>query len=369
MTRSHAGRRNGGPGPHRAQRRRDLSHAGQAVDPGTYRGVLRGTRAGAVIPRSGRPRRGPGVQRPGRRPSVRLTSGRQRGDHHRTGHLTSGRRRADRRRMNHGGQAGHFVRCRHPGMRRRGHARQAVVAGRHLRPGRRNGARVLPRAGHRRAGRRCAGGRHGSHRCASCRSAGHPHGGHRRAGRRCAGGRHGSHRCAGRRCGDWPQSADQQAGNRSPGDCRRGRGHERDGRCSRRRSRATLPGRPGRCRCGRNPACSPVSHPMGYPGPDGCHSSCLHPDCWAAGPSFQCPRCRHPGFRRRCFGHHRTGLRSHYWRVPDRYSRRDPAQHRCWNGPDRGRHPPSGSGPAPCHQYGSGRPDPARLPRSCSALS
>ena len=257
-------------------------------------------------------------------------------------HLTSGRRRDDRRRMNHGRQAGHFVRCRHPGMRRRGHARQAVMAGQHLRPDRRNDAGVLPRAGHRRGGRRCAGGRHGSHRYASCRSAGHPHGGHRRAGRQCGGrqcadGRHGNHSYAGRRCGDWPhaghQYADQQAGNCSPGDCRRGCGHERDERCSRRRSRATLPGRPGRCRCGRNPACSPVSHPMGYPSPDGCHSSCLHPDCWAAGPSFQCPRCQHPGCRfpgcrRRCLGHHRTGLRPHCWRVPDRYSRRDPGQHR-----------------------------------------
>ena len=398
-----------------------------------------------MIPRSGRPRRGPAVRRPGPQQSDRLTSGRQQRDRHRGGYLANGRQWDGRRRTNHGWQAGRFVGCRHPGMSRR---RQGAAAGRHLRPDRRNGARAPPRAGHHRgdhqcAGHQCAGDRRGSHQSAGCHYGGHLHGGHRRGGRRCADDRHGSHPCAGccpaehphadhrpaghpygagrhgsyrcaschsaghrregRRCGAGPHGshpcagccpaehphadrqhadrpcgagphedhryADQRVGNYSPADCHPGRGHERDGRCSRRRSRATRPGRPGRCRCGRNPAYSPVSHPTGCSGPDGCHSSCFHPDCWAAGQCFQCPGCQCPGCQRHRFRRPRTGPRPYRWRVPDRYSRRDPGQHHCWDGPDRRRYPPSGSGCAPCHRYGPGRPDPARLPRSCSTLS
>jgi hypothetical protein len=283
-----------------------------------------------VVPRSGRPRRGPVVQRAGHQRSVRLTSGRRPGDRQRAGHLMSGRRWDDRRRTNHGRQAGHFGPGRRPGMRRRTHARQAVAAGRHRWPDRRNGARALPRAGHRRGG--------------------HPHAGHR-----CAGGHRGSHQSAGRCPADHPhaghQYEDHQAGNCSPAGCRWWRGHERDGRCSRRRSRETLPGRTGRCRCGTNPALSPVSHPTGCSGPDGRHPS------WFC-PCFQC----------RCVRRHRTGPCPSRWRVPDRYSQCDSGQCRFWTGPDRGRHPPDRSGPAPRHHYGPGRPDPARLPRCCSTL-
>jgi hypothetical protein len=430
-----------------------------------------------VVPNSGRPRRGPGVQRPGHQRSVRSTSGRRPGDRHRVGHLTSGRRWDDRRRTNHGRQAGRLVRGRHPGMRRRRHARQAAAAGRRLWAGRRNGARANPRPGHHRgghprAGHRCAGDRHGSHRYASCRPADHLHGGHRRAGRRCAGhrcagDRHGSHRYAScrpadrphvsRRCagdrhgtrryvscrsedrlhggdrraghryggdrqgtrryagcrseghlhgghlhgghrraghrygddrhgsrpyagrpvGDWPHEGHQYEGHRpgncSPADCRWRRGHERGGRCSRRRSRVTLPGQPGRCRCGTNLACSPVSHPTGRSGPGGCRPSCFHPGCHNGhrlGPGrVRCLNLGAADWAHRCFRRHRTGPCLHHWLVPDRHSRRDPGQNRCWNGPDRGRHPPNGSGPAPRHRYGPGRPDPARLPRCCSTLS
>lgn len=234
---------------------------------------------------------------------------------------------------------------------------------------------------------RCAGGHRGSCRCAGRCCAGRLHGGHHRVDRRCGGGRRencwcvGHHRvgcsCVGRQYGDhW------RAG------CRRGRGHERAGRCSRQKRRATRPGRPGRSRCGTNPACSPASHPTGCCDP-GCRSghylspglvTCLNPGvadpahcygghwhvgrwtCWAVGPCFQ-PRC----FLRR----HRTALRLHRWNDPDRYSQRDPGQHR-WNGPGPGGHPSPGSGLVPRHRYGPGhpgRPDPARLPRSCSTLS
>jgi hypothetical protein len=413
-----------------------------------------------VVPSSGPRRRGPGVQRPHRR-SVRLTCGRQQGDHRRAGYLTSGHRWDDRRRTNHGRQAGHLAHGRHPGMRRRGRARQAAAAGRRLWPDRRNGARAIPRAGHHcgghpRAGQRCGAGRPGSHRHAGCCPAGHPHAGHRCAGdrpgshrhagwcsaghphaghphaghrhagrryggRRSGAGRRGSHRYAG--CcpaghlhaghrhgghhyggdrhgsrpyaghprGDQPHAGHQYAGHqyaghqyaghqyagRRPGNCspagRRWRcGHERDGRCSRRRSHATLPGRPGRCRCGTNLACSPVSHPTGRSGPGGCRPGCLHPGCHNGrrlGPGLvRCLNLAVAGWAHRCSRHHRTGPCLHHWRVPGRCSRRDPGLRRCWNGPDCGRHP-NGSGPAPRRRYGPGRPDPARLPRSCSALS
>jgi hypothetical protein len=363
-----------------------------------------------VVPSSGPPRRGPGVQRPHRR-SVRLTCGRQQGDRRRAGYLTSGHRWDDRRRTNHGRQTGHFAHGRRPGMHRRGRARQAAAAGRRLWPDRRNGARAIPRAGHHcgdhpRAGRRCAGDRPGSHQHADWCSAGHLHAGHRHAGRRYGGGRsgggrsgagrHGSHRYAGcypaghlhaehrhgghhyggDRHGSRPYAGHQYAGRRSGNCSRAGRrwrcGHERDGHCSRRRSRATLPGRPGRCRCATNPACSPVSHPTGRSGPGGCRPGCLHPGCHNGrrlGPGpVRCLNLAVAGWAHRCSRHHRTGPCLHHWRVPGRCSRRDPGLRRCWNGPDCGRHP-NGSGPAPRRRYGPGRPDPARLPRSCSALS
>jgi hypothetical protein len=356
-----------------------------------------------VIPRSGRRRRGPAVQRPGPRRSGRLTSGREPGDHHRAGHLTSGRRSDDRRwddrRTNHGRPAGQFVRCRRPGVRRTRNARQAAAAGRHLRPDCRNGARAFPRASHPRASRRRGGHQSGT-------------------------GRRGNHRCAGRRRGDWPHEGhhyvDHRPGNCPPAGCRRGHGRERGGRYSHWRSRATPPGRPGRCRCGTDPACSPVSHPTGCPGPGGCHSSCLHPDCHAGdrlgpGPSrclnpgaaerahwhptrwrpiYWHPTYRHPiswhpvrwparrlrywaagpGCLRPCseccrFRRRRSGPRPHRRRVPGRLPRRDPGPRRCWDAPDHGTRRPNGSGPAPRHHYGPGRPDPARLPRSCSTLS
>jgi hypothetical protein len=337
-----------------------------------------------VVPRSGRPRRGPAVQRPGRQQSDRLTSGRQRSDRHRAGHLTSGRRWDDRRRTNHGRQGGQFVRRRRPGRRRMRNAQPAGAAGRHLRPDGRNGARALPRAGHHRAG----------HRSGACRR--------------------GNHRCADRPRGDSPhegrQYVDHRTGNRPPAGCRQGHGREKGGRCSHQRSRATLPGRPGRCRCGTNLACSPVSRRTGGPGPGDCHSSCFHPCCHAgqrlgpdplrclnSGPARQAhrypicwpqtrwPQVRWPARRRTywaagtgcqrrrsercCFRRHRTGPHLHGWGVPDRPRPCGPGQHRCWNGPDHGTHPPNGSGPAPRHHYGPGRPDPARLPRSCSTLS
>ena len=82
---------------------------------------------------------------------------------------------------------------------------------------------------------------------------------------------------------------------------------------------------------------------------------------WAVGPYFQ-PRCFSGATGPACAAP--LG-------VPDRYSQRDPGQHR-WNGPDPGGHPSPGSGLVPRHRYGPGhpgRPDPARLPRSCSTLS
>jgi hypothetical protein len=397
-----------------------------------------------VVPTSGRPRRGPGVQRPGAQTSGCLTSARQQGDRHRPGHLTSGRRPDGRRRRNHGRRTGQFGCCRRPGTRRMRNAQQAAAAGRHLRPGGRNGATALPRAGHHRggqryAGHRCAGDRPGDHRSADCRCAARRHGDrrhgrcrcaagrrgthpsadrcsgdHPHAGRRCGAGRRANHRYAGRPCGDWPHEGHQYAGHRTgncpPAGYRLGPGREPGGRCSHRKSRATLPGRPGRCRCGTNLACSPVSHPTRCPGPGGCHSSCSRPDrhaghrlgpgpsrCLnpgAAGRAHCCLICWHPIRRpqvhwlarswtywaagkccqRRCpecccSRRHRTGPRLYRWRVPGRQPRRDPGQHRCRNGPDRGRHPPNGSGPAPRHHYGPGRPAPARLPRSCSTLS
>jgi hypothetical protein len=389
-------------------------------------------RVGEVAPRSGRPRRGPGGQRPGHQQSVRLPNGRQQGDHHRAGHL---------------------VRCRHPGNRRR---RQAAAVGRRLRADHRNGARALPHAGHPHAGhrygaghhgsRRCAGrcsaghlhaghrygaghhgsrrcaarcsaghlhaghrygaGHHGSRRCAGRCSAGYPRGGHRRGGRRYEAGHRGNRPCAGRSRGDCPHAdhrcADHRSGRHSPAVRRRGHGHERGGcRGRRQRGRAALPGRPGRCRCEMNPACSPVSHPTVCPDPGGCHSGCFHPHCHsghcrgpgpakclnpgAAGRARRHParwpasrwtrrasgqRCQCPCFHCRCFRCcRRIGPRQHRWRVPDLCSRCGPGRRHRWNGPGRGGHLPNGSGPARRLRYGPGRPDPARLPRSCSTLS
>ena len=317
-------------------------------------------------------------------------SGRRPDDPHRNGLLSGGRQWDDRRRMNHGRRAGHFVCCRHPGIRRRGHGRPGAAAGRRQWPDRRTGAQGLPREGHHHAGYRCAGGHRGTRQYAGRCSAGHLHagrqygGGHRgtrqhagrcsaghlHAGRQygvghrgscqcagcCSAGHHlhGRHHPAGRQCVRCWCAGCRHAG-RLPGSrpyggcwrasCRRERGHERAGRCSRRRSRATLPGRPGKCRCGRNPACSPVSHPAGCSGPDGCQSSCFHPDCWAAGQCFQRPGCQAPA--RRCFQCHRTGPCRYRWRAPDRYLPHDPGPHRCWDGPDRRRHLPNGPGPVP----------------------
>lgn len=360
-----------------------------------------------MIPRSGRRRRGPGVQRPGHQRSVRLTSGRQQDDRHRVGDLTSGHRRDDRRRTSHGRRAGRLVRGRHPGMRRKRYARQAAAAGWRLWPDRRSGAGAILRAGHHRGGhpraaRRCAGGHRGNRRYANWRPADHLHAGHPHADRRCAGGRHGNHRYAswrpadrphaGHRCadghrgsrpyagrprGDWPHEghrhADHRPGNCPPADCRWWPAHGRGGRCSRRRSREMLPGRPGRCRRGTNLACSPVRHPTGRSGPGGCRPGCFHPGCHSGHRLGPGPvRCLNPGaadWAHRCSRRQRTGRCLHHRPVPDQHSRRDPGLHRCWNGPDRGRHPPNGSVPAPRQHYGPGHPDPARLPRCCSTLS
>jgi hypothetical protein len=387
-----------------------------------------------VIPRSGRPRRGPAVRWLGPQRSGRLTSGRQQGDRHRAGHPTSGHRQDDRHRTNHGRRAGQFARCRRPGVRRMRNAQQAAAAGRHLRPDCQNGAGVLPRASHHRGGHRPGAGRRGNRCPAGHCCAGHPHGDRRRGGHQCGAGRRGGHQCGAGRRGNHPYAAqppggrphegcqyvDHRSGNCPPAGCRPGHGLERGGRYSRWRSRATLPGQPGRCRCGTNLACSPVSHPAGCPGPAGCHSSCFHPDCPAGhrlgpGPS-RCldpgaadraycypvrwhPTCWHPTWRhptcwrqvrwharrwtywaagkccqRRCpgcccFRRRRSRPRPHRGRLPGRLRRRDPRQHRCRNVPDHGTHPRNGFGPAPRHHYGPGRPDPARLPRSCSTLS
>jgi hypothetical protein len=238
-------------------------------------------RTAGAIPRSGRPRRGPAVRWLGPQRSGRLPSGRQQDDRYRAGHPTSGRRRDDRRRTNRGRQAGQFERCRRPVVCHMRNAQQPAAAGRHLRPDCQNGAGALPHASHHR-------------------------GGHRPAGHRSGAGRHGNHCCAGRSRGDWPhegyQYVDHRSGNCPPAGCRPGHGRERGGRYSHWRSRATLPGRPGRCRCGTSLARFPESHPTGRPGPAGCHSSCCHPGCHAGhrlgpGPS----RCLNPGAADRAY--------------------------------------------------------------------
>ena len=109
----------------------------------------------------------------------------------------------------------------------------------------------------------------------------------------------------------------------------------------------------------RNPACSPGSHPMGYPGPD--RAPALQPACTrtagppgraSSAPAASTPAAGTPAAGAAALGHHRTGPRPHRWRVPGRYSRRDPRSAPLGNGPDRGRHPPSGSGPVPCRRNG-----------------
>jgi hypothetical protein len=399
------------PGMRRRRPARQAAAAGWRLRPDRRTGAR-------AIPRAGNHRGG--HPRAGRR-----YAGGHRGNHRHEGccpadHPHAGRRYAGGHRGNHryadrphagrryGGwcSADHRLGGHCRGAGRRGNRRYAGCrSADHLHGGRCRGA---GRRGNRRyagcrsadhlLGGRCRGaGRRGNRRYAGCRSADHLHAGHLHAGHRYGGDRRGSRPCAGRPRGDWPHEGHRYAGHR-PGNCppagcrwrgghergghergghERG-GHERGGRCSRRRSRVTLPGRPGRCRCGTTLACSPVHHPTGRSGPGGCRPSCFHPGCHSGlrlGPGpVRCLNAGAADWAHRCFRRRRTGRCLHHWRVPDRHSRRDPGLHRCWNGPDRGRHPhrgrhpPNGSGPAPRHHYGPGRPDPARLPRCCSTL-